>query len=493
MKFLLLLLMTTNFQSYAATAAKTHMLILGGSGDPAGDSTIFDDSFSKMGDYYQSKQNSGQLGQASIAFDGGHTKTDALKTKFPHANSVQNFTKETYQQEIDRFKSMMSNNGDIKRGDQLLIYINTHGTEKDAPPNKTHSIATGDAAIANYNSGAGGTLVSVDQIAALKKAAADNGVKLAIVDLSCHSGNTQELADANTCIISATGKNHYAIGGPGFSGTFTGNLKSGENLESVFLKTRTEDTAADFPEISSPEGKLIEDGIYGLMTPYLQNRFSSVAQPGVIADKLTIELLAAASDPNYACKKDNSFNDLNKLLDQVAKNTTITKKVGFLETKESIVNFDEFKKALKDYKDIQDQLTEQMKAMHVEKLQTMEAINTQNKYSWAYLLKTDWAPLLAESQFHLAHDPALSASERLQYETNVEVYTKAQISKARIIQENPGITEYQNVVKNFENGQKKTMELSDKVAKYEKKLFNGLYKKYARENDQSNPCREFQL
>ncbi len=468
------------------------MLILGGSGDPAGNSTIFDKALVHMSDYYSSKKRSGELGQSSIAFNGGHSKTESIKENFTNANSVQNFTESTYLHEIERFKTLMADPNVFKSGDQLLVYINSHGTEADTAPKTTHSIATGDAAITNFNTGSGATLVSIDQLIELKKIAKEHGVRLGVVDLSCHSGNSQSLSDDNTCVVSATGNNHYAYDQGGFNGTFSKNIERGASLESAFLKTREEDTEADFPMISSPEGQLIQNQIYNLFTPYLQYRSNPNPVTGSLAEKLTDELLKAATDPVYACKKNQAFDQLNKLLAEIDKDTAIVRNRSIFKTKESITDFEELKKTLQEYKNIQDLLIEQLKGMHVDKLQQKEEINSTNSYTWEELLKTNYEQLITKDQQRL-NNSSLSDEVRKKYEYNLFIYTKAKETKERIIRENPGINAYKEVVANFDNGQEKSAKLAKRIATLEKKLYNGVYKKFVRDATESNPCRDFKL
>lgn len=470
----LLILLTFQFDLFADEAPKTHMLILGGSGELLGDQTIFDKSLTHLGYYYRDKMKRGEIGQTSIAFDGGHNDTDLIKNKFTKANSVQNFTKETYQQEIDHFKSMMSDNAVIKKGEQLLVYINSHGQEK-SDGTKTHLIAIGEKDI-----------IGLDRLAELQTVATKNGIKLAIIDLSCFSGNTQALADENTCIISGSGENHYSYAGDGFSGRFADKLMEAKNLESAFLKARNSNSAADFPIISTSEGKLIKDKIYHLMTPYL--RFNDRN------DTLTKEVIHAASNAVYSCEKNNSFEKLNASLDEIEKMSTSTKKLFmFSKEKQKPVEFNELKKLLQEYKTIQDHLTEVLRTMHVEKLSQIEEIDTTYKYSWAALLATDWDKFTISIQNYLNTHTPLSPEDRKKYEYNKSIYQKASLAKQKILKENPGLDEYKNVVTKYDDGQKKTLILAEKIAILEKRLFDGLYKKYAKENNQTNPCREFKL
>lgn len=486
MKFLsLIIIFFSHITIYSNGFATTHMLIMGGSGDPVGDKTIFDTGFSQLGDYYLEKSSRGEIGQASIIFDGGHKNTDSKKMKFKSSGHVDNFTNKTYEREIARFEKLMLNDRIIKHGDQLLIYINTHGAEKGRYDKNTHSIATGDSAMTDLNTGQGSTLVSLDALAGIKSIAKTQGIKLAIVDLSCHSGNTQKLADDNTCVVSATGPDHYAYSGPGFNGTFAKNLKRGENLESAFLKTRINDTTADFPMISTPEGKNIQDKIYDLLTPYLKYAGR--------ADKLTPELIKTASDDGYACNKNYSFVQLEQLLTQIDAITTITKNYFLFDHKESIVDFENLQKSLQDYKFIQDNLARTMQTLHVEKLKKVEVIDSRIHYTWQALLSTDWDPLIVQTQNRLRSEKKLSIEDRTAYTNNLKIFQKAKATKKKILKETPTLINYQDVVKNFEHGKEQTKNLARKIAGFEKKLFNGLYKKYAQDNKKSNPCRDFKL
>jgi hypothetical protein len=250
--------------------------------------------------------------------------------------------------------------------------------------------------------------------------------------------------------------------------------------------------------ISTPEGKLINEELYNLLTPYLQYRGQTKGNSSFVAEKLSDDLMRAASDSQYACEKENSYEYLNKILDEIDKNTTVTKNAFFFEHKESIVDFDGLKKALKEYKDIQSQLTEQLKNMNVKNLQKKEPMDTNNSYTWAQLISTDWEKYVSTAQGILSDGKNLdginlSEEERYNYQVNLNVFQNAFKAKKKILAENPHIMEYKNVVANFDQAQGKTEILAEKIATYEKKLYEGLYKKYSKENNTTNPCRDFKL
>lgn len=484
MKYFLITLLASSMSTVSAETPKTHMMVLGGSGEPAGKQTHFDDSLSQIGNYYQSKLKKGEMGQASISFDGGHSDTDAIRSsQFPNAGKKQDFTNENLKQEISRFKKMLSEGREIKKGDQLLIYINSHGAAKGNE--KTHSIAIGSKSVKNLDTLDGAETTNLDQLEELKKIAKEKGVKLGIVDLSCHAGNTQNLADDNTCVVSGTGRNHYSYT-TGFSGNFSKNIQPGENLESAFLKTRKAGFDADFPVISTREGQLIENQIYDLLSPYLNYRLDASA------DKLTAELLKAAGDSQNLCEKNRDFKELDKFLSDVDKITSVTTKKYLLSSKESIINFEDLKKTLRDYKKVQDKLTLQLKAMNAGRLSTKVQINESNSYTWAELLSADWNKWVKMTEQQLA-SKSLSANDRKMYERNLAVYKKSQEEKTKIQRDNPGLADYKDIVKNYDEGRNLSRRWAEKIAEHEKKLFDGLYREYARQTTKSNVCREFKL
>lgn len=479
MNLVLLFLFVSNI--FALEVPKTHLLVMGGSGDPAGKSTIFDDSFSALGNYYQQKLLQGKVGETSVSFNGGHANTDALKAKFYRSGHVNDFTEKTFNDEIDRYKKMIAGGQSIKRGEQLLIYIDSHGAEKGGDK-IAHSISTGDKALKNYDSLRGTTLINLGPLEELKKLAKDKGVKLAIVDLSCHSGNSQEFADNNTCVITSTGNLHY--GYTTFADNFSENMRPGADLESVFLKSRREDTAADFPEISTPEGKLIQDKLYFLLGPYL-NFFGKT-------EKLTPQLKKEAEEKCYTCGRNMYFEGLTQLLDELEKTTTQTKKIIGFEYKQEIADFAELKKALLEYKNLQTEMVKEMRLMNEAKLQRVEVIDAANSFTRAQIMATDWEGNISSIQRRLKKTK-LSAEENKKLQNNLSIYQKANMLKIRLAYENTDLSGYREIVKRFDAGEEKTRRLAKTIAAQEKKLFDGIYKKYSKENNKNNPCKDFKL
>src|SRR5690606_13783194 len=172
--------------------------------------------------------------------------------------------------------------GQIKSGDQILLMISSHGSER-VGNQKTHYISTTDnhkQGVSNYRTLDGSSTVSLDRLERLTQLAESKGIKLGILDFSCHSGVTQKLANKNTCVISSTGPEHYSWGGTNstFAAKFTESMRSGRSLEDVFLEAVKNKRDTGYPMISSPIGQEIQETMYPLISPYLHDTRSDLTR-----------------------------------------------------------------------------------------------------------------------------------------------------------------------------------------------------------------------
>lgn len=257
------LIMTSNL------FAANHMLIIGGGGEPNKSTTIFDNELKNAASFVKNSSWTPR-----VSFNGGHSQTENIAKGIAQKSGVANkhFTPENYEALISEYEKKILS-GQIKSGDQLLLMISSHGS-KSIQGTKTHQISTSSQnkqQLTNYSTLEGSTLVSLDRLENLTKLAEQKGIKLGILDFSCHSGLTQKFANSNTCIISSTGPEHFAWGGSPdtFASHFTKSMKSGRTLEDVFLEAMKNKKETSFPMISSPVGSEIQDMMYPLITPYL--------------------------------------------------------------------------------------------------------------------------------------------------------------------------------------------------------------------------------
>lgn len=267
---LLTLFMTQNLWS------ANHMVIMGGGGEPNKPTTIFDNELKNASEFVRKSD-----WNTKVVFNGGHSKTEAIAARAAQKSGGQNthFTQENFEALIKEYENKIQS-GQIKSGDQLLLMISSHGSQT-GNGSKTHFVSTSSAKkqeLSNYQTLEGSSLVSLDRLEKLTKLAEQKGIKLGILDFSCHSGVTQQLANSNTCVISSTGPNHFAWGGTPetFASQFTKSMNSGKTLEDVFLEAMRNKRETSFPMISTPLGNEIQDMMYPLITPYLFDTRSSV-------------------------------------------------------------------------------------------------------------------------------------------------------------------------------------------------------------------------
>jgi hypothetical protein len=471
----------------------SYMMIIGAGGDPEGETTIFDKTIKNLGAYV--KEN--QAIKVEVALDGGHSKTKAIiDSSFPSAISKSDFEERDYRRIIQTYKTKLET-GEIKTGDQLLIHINSHGAER-SEDSKTHKIATSAGTATNLNTLAGSIVVNLDDLEILKKLAKEKGVKLAIIDGSCYSGNTLVLADDNTCVISATGSNHYSY--PTFSENFSAAMKKGKNLEDVFLAVRAQDGVPQLPMISTSAGQAVAALIYDKITPYMYY-FDEYE------DKLMTYLLANHS--NYQqCIADKNFTSLMDIIKLAENLRSDTSKSFFLGDKKKVNDLGHFKESLEKYKKSQDQVREKMRQLGVDRLQLKETFHVSAKfggyqtvydkdYTISELITSNFPSLIAALEERLSTEKSDSAIT--QYQGLKSLYLQAQARKEALFKEQPDLES----ILAEEEGLKKSIEsyygLVYQIAYDERKLYDALYKNFQKkelkntETEHANPCKSFKL
>jgi hypothetical protein len=455
------LLFLVPFTLFAQTL---HMAVLGGSGEPhrAHDgrpiqTTIFDTGLEKMGQFNRSHPNI----NSEVLFNGGHAQTEEIARQ--GFGSSRSFSATGYYQIIQSYKEKLRS-GQIKSGDKLLINLYSHGATKDAGE-RTHKIAAGAGTMSNPDSVAGVTTVSVDDLKSLADLAKAKGVKLGIIDLSCHSGNSLALADENTCVISATGPDHYSGAGRLSFGTiFSGALAPGKSLEDAYLTARAQFNDPSFPMISSPAGKEIQDKIYNQQTPFLY-----YYNPN--SDKFTpyMEQIATAVGE---CSVDSNMmglnSEINKILSAGANSELTTKLENFRSA------LTEYHAYLRDVKIKMDQYG----IGDIGKVHEICSGNLCQKYSAKEIVKTSWDALIPYYMDNGDHQ-------------RVDMLRQATGLKAQILADNPKIRETARFWQGFRNLQQNTSQLQSNVSRSHRELYLEMYRRTAAPGP--NPCRDFKL
>lgn len=228
-KFLLIIVVFVTMD--LAEANKKEMVFFGGGGEPPGDGTIFDQGVS-----YFTPFMPGSGWNVRPYFNGGHKTSENIARKM-FGDKNKPMTSRNIKDEIASLKKRIES-GDLAPGDQLMMTLYTHGANPKAGQ-KSHSVSTTDG------------LLDLDELISLRDLAERKGVKLAIVDMSCHSGSTLNLASDKTCVVSATGD---GLGYTTSAESIGKNLIRGLSLERAFMRSRRIPVGAA-PQISSPAGK----------------------------------------------------------------------------------------------------------------------------------------------------------------------------------------------------------------------------------------------
>lgn len=460
--------------------AENYMSIMGGGGEPQGPKTMFDSTMKLLGANLKELTN----WKTEVSFNGGHSETEAILYSYPGLTSAPTrFTEENFKRTISGYKARILM-GDIKASDQIVIMVNTHGAEK-VGKEKTHQIAVSGGRATNLNNLSGSKVVSMDELEELVKLTNERGIKLGIIDLSCHSGNTMALKKnaPNTCIITSTGPKHFGFSGAdAFTGTLAKNIKKGSTMEMAFLNARAQSNDASFAMISTEENDAIVAEVYALITPYLY--FHEVN-----ADKLTDYILNNSKDC-ITCTRETEFKALIDKINKL-KNASLGQKNGF--------NAEELKRLLTNYKSQQDDLINKARRIGVgqgDKQETFSTPVTLNgrkirdfalTYKVSDILSTDFDSTI-KSVTALVKS-SKSAIDKAETEAALATWLKLKQRKDELVRNNPGLKSAESEAKELIKGIGENRATAEAIALQEKKFYDELYREKQSLNV-DDPCRK---
>lgn len=470
---ILLLILTMSLYSTFAEA-KNYLGILGGGGEPAGNTTLFDDDLKFLSAFKS------QNWETTATFNGGHAYTESILEKnFPGTTS---FTADNFNNTIENYEKKILS-GQITSSDQLMIVVDSHGAEKDSTKQEsTHKIILAGEAIVDYDK-AGKNSVSLDKLQRLTELAKEKNIKLAIVDLSCHSGLSLSLANSNTCVISATGPDNYAYNKSPFTfpQLFLKNLSSEKNLESAFLEARKSFQDASFPMISTLAGTNTNDEIYDLQAPYLNIHLPNSHK--------FINFMKANLNSEQCLLNENE-QSLNNLLNQ------ITKINSNLISSPEIVNF---KIAVSEYNNYMLELKKKFNALPkipediIETCTKFTSQTTPQINCWKFTIKEI---LNLDPDIYLAdlNRQLESPKEfiRASAKAGIENIAKIKEKKAELILQNPDYFKRDSFFNDQEQLDEKTKTLANNVSLASRDLYQVIYKQKQNKTD-PNPCKDFIL
>ncbi|WPU65659.1 hypothetical protein [Peredibacter starrii] len=483
--------------SPVALAESKQLYFMGAGGEPKGSETIFDENIKSVGKFTKSPG-----WDTTLSVNGGHSKTESIiRGEFSGSKNLGSFDQANYERILSDMKTKLQN-GTLKSGDKLMVVFETHGAKK-RDDQKSHSIAFAGAEAKNLENLEGAKMGSLDTLEEVVKLAEEKGVKLAIVDLSCYSGNTQKLASSKTCVISSTGTDHPGYTGgytnyffkkvkTDFPGNFTDGLKSGRNLEEIFLEAREKSQAADYPMISTEAGKYTSEYLYTLMLPFLKHekKYNGFTRNYGRSQ---------AEFDQLSCQIRDDYTDLMKFLgdiDQVQANVIDTKPL---------------RAALTNYRNYQLEY-EQMKKGIFDVGSEVKKILNQNYSNEAELFKHEEGIAILKADYNAA---IASVQKDLEmYRNNPPNYLKAdvvaiqiqrKVDEIKMIERKRAIqsdlkrrvgSTYEALnsklnQKFSDEALEKTYDMAESVRKETKKLYGELYRQ--KSSPANNPCKDFTL
>lgn len=479
--------------SSSLLAAENAIYMIGGGGEPTGAKTTqFDDSVKALGQFVTLNK---RKYEATINFNGGHETTEEIiKKEWPGAKVREGFTKSNYEQIIQDMKDKLLNNPpEIPENGKMLLFINSHGGEKEG---KTHSISLSESPMTNMNSGSD-DMVSLDSLQELIDLADAKKVKLAIIDGSCHSGNTMNLKRGEkTCVITGSGPNHYAYSS--FADVFANQMFYGRNLEEFFEMTRTQTSGAGFPMISTPEGLEAQDKLYPLLTPYM---YYHDEYRGMQLDKIDNYLLGIKND-ELMCQKDVQHNQLQKLLDLIEDMNSITRKSWWSSkvTIEKTVDLNELKLQIVAYKKTQEEYIEKLRKLDMSEAHKIEKVTgkfQENRFTRKEIITTNYDELIAGKAKELTN-MLLTAAQVESANQLLDFYEEAKKVQQKLLAENPDYAQYRTTMESLKTDVRTSRETASSIAKLSHEAYTAYYQARRKENlaqdkKATNPCKDFVL
>jgi len=465
--------------SRASSAGERYTVYMGGGGDSADSTTtIFDSGLSAFGTYLQTNP-----WNSEVRFDGGHSVTEGIvSSQFPSIPESNRgpFTLQSYSKTIDKYVALIKS-GKIKDGDQLLLMIDSHGlTNPDGIWGKAHGIAVGNSKGTFLGEGEEVSLSRLEELSLLAKA---KHVNLAIVDMSCHSGNSLTLANERTCVITATGPEQY--GYSGFAARFVKNMKAGKSLEDVFLETRKNDTNPAYPMISTPAGLELNRKLYPKITPFLY--FDSKELNAYDLSPRLLDQARSCSPPK------DSAEELLAQIEQL-KSTVVGGQV----------DMSELTPLLKRYQQEQDQMTTELRSLGAQELNNVETCTTSVKYggnqhidyhataTWSVLLLSSFSP----EQFKYLNDQmnaATTGRDKAQVQAQIQCLDWNKKKLEEITSTHPEVQSYKEKSDALLKKMTDTYSLAEKIATAERGVYGNLYSDLAKGDKSSNACKNFAL
>ena len=356
-----------------------------------------------------------------------------------------------------------------KSGDQVVFNILTHGGPQDSN-GKEHDLLLADGPM------------PISELATVIKKLEAKGVKIAIIDQSCFSGVTLDLASQNTCVISAASRD--SVGYITFNDLLWSNARKGESIEDVFLKSRRIDRSLAYPMISTEEGEQTSAALKHLTD------FSLITEPDQVPGTWL------ASKPLIQCEGFGSViapiqqlsRSLNVPLDQALRIPSV-KRLNELGV--------EYRELLEQAPAYPPEISSE--AFHKLARETIKVDG--DNVSLMQLASNDYEDMLQKIQV-LKKAPGLTENQIEQWSDQEKQFRKLYFIQKELVKSRPDFAQYMighniKIVKERvdarkkwdENSGNKIKNIQQKLVAQERTAFSNLYEAAKHQNTNS-PCRQ---
>lgn len=472
-KFLLLTFTTLAVWN---TQAKDHLYIIGGGGEPKKDDTIFDRTLNNL-EFYMQGASSWHKG---IYFNGGHPKTEQIVRGLAKDEPAKHFMPSDYDQFLQNTLTKIKN-GEILPGEKLLLFIDSHGAIRSRAGNElSHSISSSEK----------GRTVNLDKLQDILSLAHAKGIKVGLIDASCHAGATFDLQkfNPNMCVITASSDRNFSY--TDFAENIATNFKSGKSLEEVFHFARNSSLAKGIPMINTPVGLAVQE-----LTKEIQPVFFDPTYDPIGSSNNKLEAYLDQSIKGYGvCQEIPLPNSLMDAIEKAEQLSVVQKKFLFFTSTEK-KEFKELKEMLKEHHVLLNQAKRKRE-------QTLPILNQKIKldppsdhmeYSWAEVARIDYNKLIAESE-EIINNPSTPADKKSRSESLIKFYRSIKSTHERLKRINQ-FQEVEKEQKNLEEVYAKIGGSGSNIARKERELYESLYKSLEKTElgKEPNPCRDFKL
>lgn len=437
--------------SYAEDQRK-FALVIGGGGSPPGKKTIFDKAFSIQA---QKLKKAGFI--STLVYNGGHSNLESIASKY-FSSPRQDMTLENVKNSINQFiKDIRS--GKFRKGDEILVSVFSHGYPK-SDDSSTHEIMTNDQVAFN-----------MDELVTLRDEAERAGIKLAILDQSCYSGNSLKLATPKTCVISAADDHNVALGSD--IENFWNSVSPEKSLEDVYLEARLDTHLPTSPAISSSVGATAKQ-VMSMINQNLASGYEAWKKihlkTSLPSDDINCNSLAGI--PRY-----KNLADLTRALQVLIPELYLSDNTenGLSQT------IKEFQKASYSVNTLGEK-----ELSYGETVEEIESI----KWTWDALVNFDFNSTKREYEDWVSCPSCLPPIKREYYLKVLATLDKVEERRKKLLSNNDFKT-YLKLRKELVGSTAQIDSIVTKLAKEERKLYNKIYRTLNLKNP--NPCKEFKF